>query len=135
MPFHPVKVARRVTGGPGIKASSSEHEDLSEKTVSISMNQDAQRKYFGREVDPDSDRFTIERGAQTDLGKVKIALDTNGAIEVRRVMKGAIIFKLQAFPPVAPEKIKSMDCIVISQAAGEVVVRLPWTDGSRMAER
>ncbi|MEM7213293.1 MAG: hypothetical protein AAF479_15640 [Pseudomonadota bacterium] len=133
MGFTPIKVARRMTGGPGIKASCTDHEVTASRVVTISFNRDAQKRYFSREIDPENDRFHVMRGTETDAGKVMFQVDPEGEVRAVKSMHNSIRFKLQAFPPVPSEAVKSLDCIVISSKPElkEVVIRVPWNDGSR----
>lgn len=133
MAFTAVKVARRMTGGPGIKASCNFHESQSSRIITISFNRDAQVRHFGRVINPDTDRFEVQRGTDADKGKVLIQMDPEGEIQAGKSMHGSIRFRFQAFPPVPPGAVKSLNCILISssKSAKEVVVRLPWNDGSR----
>lgn len=134
MGFQAVKLPqRRTTGGCGVKASCSGGGEPSSRTATISMNKEAQRRYFGREIDCANDRFVVMRGDQADHGKVLIQLDAEGEVQAGKSMHGSIRFRMRAFPPIPPEAVKSTDCYIVSSSSTEkeIVVRLPWNDGTR----
>lgn len=132
MGFHAVKMARRTTGGPGIKASCTHHEDPAARVVTISFNREAQNRHFGREINAETDKFVVERGTDTDKGKLRIQLTQAGEVDAGKSMHGSIRFKLQAFPPIPSEHVKSADCHIVNSdpKSKAVIVRVPWRDGS-----
>lgn len=125
-------MAQRVTGGPGVSASCSDGPDPANRVVRISITVDAQKRFLGREIDPETDRFELLRGDGSDTGKVIIKLDPEGEVQAKKSMRGSITFRLQAFPPIPAGKVRSAPCIPLMNSAekGELIVRLPWRDGS-----
>ena len=132
MGFTAVRVAQRATGNLGVSASCTAGDTPSNRTVRISVTRDAQMKFFGKQIDAATDRFTVQRGTDTDKGKVAIRIDPEGDIMAQSGMHKSISFRLQAFPPVPPGRVKGTPCTLISsdKALGELIVRMPWRDGS-----
>jgi len=132
MAFTDVRIARRKAGTSGISASCTAGDAAADRTVRISLTRDAQMRHFGGHADVGTDRFTIGRGTDADRGKLAIMRDPEGAIQASQGMHGSINFRLQAFPPVPPDKVKSTPCAVLEsdKARSYVVIRIPWRDGS-----
>lgn len=132
MAFHKVKVAARMTGTSGVSISISEPKEDRPRVVRLSFTADAQKKYFGRLLNDETDRFEVLRGDGPDRGKVLVQIDEDGEVCCKKGMHGSVFFKLAPFPPIPPEKVKSMPCIVLSNNSGqqEVTIRVPWNDGS-----
>lgn len=134
MGFTAVRVAQRVTGGSGVSASCTAGDTPANRTVRISLTRDAQKRYFGRHIDQNADRFDVQRGTDTDKGKVRITLDPEGEVQIRKSVQDSVNFRVQSFPPIPPGKVKATPCTVVDaesdKAQGILTIRLPWRDGS-----
>lgn len=146
MPFQHVEPARREARGKGegISAGVSEGRAPAERVVRITLTRDAQVRFFGREVHPESDRFNVMRGDGTDLGKVSIARIASADDQppenymlARAGVQGSVSFRLQGFPPLPDGKVKAAPCALISSdfEGRSLIVRLPWRCSSLPSSR
>lgn len=132
MAFEAVKPPREVPDVLGISASFSGGDHPGEKTVRFWITRNAQIRHLGREIDFEKDRIDVQRGTEHDLGKIMIRISPDGALRPRKMARGTMLLIIQAFPPVPPKAVSAMQCVLIESAPEEnqVVVRLPWRDGS-----
>lgn len=134
MGFRAVQLPKKTdASGTGIKCACSNGEIPALRQIRVSLNREAQIAHFGRELDPQKDRFTILRGDDTDKGKLLIQLDPEGPAKAGGAPHGTVLFRIVAFPPLPEGAVKSTGATVISSQPGkqELVIRLPWHGGSQ----
>lgn len=112
--------------GLGISVSVSVSEKTGVRKVNFFINRAAQERFFGKTLDPETDKLTVAYGSDEDAGAVQIMRDNDGDVRLQKSMHGAIKFSLQPFVNVPTLKEPGAPCILRRQHENTVEVWVPW---------
>ncbi len=95
-----------------------------EGRVRITVREDQQHRRFGGPIA--GKRVTVQIGRGSDEGRLRIALDENGAFEVRAGIKGSASIIVAAWDLLPRSPRKSEPCTIKpGSQEGEIVLELP----------
>lgn len=115
-------IPRGGTAKSGIRSSAEIDAATGKETVRLSLNAKAQDELFEGPVT--GQRFDLEVGRGSDHGRLRIRLNEHGKFTPRTMMRGAVLFSIQAWPGLPEGSHKPADCEAEDVLDG-IVLRLP----------